>query len=34
MTKDENGEYTRVERTRTRTFTATPSANIFVNMGE
>jgi hypothetical protein len=34
MTKDENGEYTRVERTRTRTFTATPSAKIFVNMGE
>ena len=34
ITKDENGEYTRVERTRTRTFTATASAKIFVNMGE
>ena len=34
MTKDSDGEYTRVERTRTRTFTASASANIFVNMGE
>ena len=34
MGKDESGEYTRAVKTKTRTFTASASARIFINMSE